>query len=72
MSGPLSREEFDDTRRSLASGSREVNRLLSGSICDALLGTDTSGTAVCDQRQAPCPRSGRLGRRCQTGHSFRI
>ncbi|WP_163571014.1 pyridoxal-phosphate dependent enzyme, partial [Klebsiella pneumoniae] len=25
-------EGFDDTRRSLASGSREVNRLLSGSI----------------------------------------
>ncbi|WP_298271574.1 threonine/serine dehydratase [uncultured Bradyrhizobium sp.] len=30
-------EGFDDTRRSLASGSREVNQSLSGSICDALL-----------------------------------
>jgi threonine dehydratase len=30
-------EAFDDTRRSLASGKREVNPALSGSICDALL-----------------------------------
>jgi threonine dehydratase len=28
---------FDDTRRSLASGQREKNPLLDGSICDALL-----------------------------------
>lgn len=30
-------EEFDDTRRSLESGRREVNERLSGSLCDALL-----------------------------------
>ena len=30
-------EDFDDTRRSLASGRREVNTRLSGSLCDALL-----------------------------------
>jgi threonine dehydratase len=30
-------DAFDDTRRSLASGKREVNPTLSGSICDALL-----------------------------------
>ncbi len=30
-------EDFDDTRRSLASGQREVNAALSGSLCDALL-----------------------------------
>jgi threonine dehydratase len=30
-------EAFDDTRRSLASGNREVNPALSGSLCDALL-----------------------------------
>jgi threonine dehydratase len=30
-------QAFDDTRRSLASGNREVNPALSGSICDALL-----------------------------------
>ncbi|QTL04028.1 threonine/serine dehydratase [Aquabacter sp. L1I39] len=30
-------EDFDDTRRSLASGMREVNAALSGSLCDALL-----------------------------------
>lgn len=30
-------EGFDDTRRSLASGKREVNERLSGSLCDALL-----------------------------------
>lgn len=30
-------EDFDDTRRSLASGRREVNERLSGSVCDALL-----------------------------------
>ncbi len=30
-------EDFDDTRRSLASGKREVNERLSGSLCDALL-----------------------------------
>lgn len=30
-------EDFDDTRRSLASGVREVNAALSGSLCDALL-----------------------------------
>lgn len=29
--------EFDDTRRSLIKGSRETNRAVSGSICDALL-----------------------------------
>ena len=30
-------KEFDDTRRSLESGRREVNEHLSGSLCDALL-----------------------------------
>lgn len=30
-------EDFDDTRRSLESGRREVNERLSGSLCDALL-----------------------------------
>ena len=30
-------DKFDDTRRSLASGKRETNPALSGSICDALL-----------------------------------
>jgi threonine dehydratase len=30
-------EGFDDTRRSFASGRREANARLSGSICDALL-----------------------------------
>jgi threonine dehydratase len=30
-------DAFDDTRRSLASGNREVNPALSGSLCDALL-----------------------------------
>ncbi|MAM11855.1 MAG: pyridoxal-5'-phosphate-dependent protein [Rhizobiaceae bacterium] len=30
-------KDFDDTRRSLATGKREVNRALGGSICDALL-----------------------------------
>jgi threonine dehydratase len=30
-------EAFDDTRRSFATGKREVNIVLSGSICDALL-----------------------------------
>jgi threonine dehydratase len=30
-------EGFDDTRRSLASGNRQVNPALSGSLCDALL-----------------------------------
>lgn len=30
-------DAFDDTRRSLASGRREVNPALSGSVCDALL-----------------------------------
>lgn len=30
-------KDFDDTRRSLASGNREVNPALSGSVCDALL-----------------------------------
>ena len=30
-------QDFDDTRRSLASGKREVNARFSGSICDALL-----------------------------------
>ncbi|NUB28133.1 threonine ammonia-lyase [Azospirillum brasilense] len=30
-------EAFDDTRRSLASGDREVNPTLTGSLCDALL-----------------------------------
>lgn len=30
-------EDFDDTRRSLASGQREGNAALSGSLCDALL-----------------------------------
>ena len=30
-------EDFDDTRRSLDSGKREINERLSGSVCDALL-----------------------------------
>jgi threonine dehydratase len=35
-------EGFDDTRRSFASGNREVNARLSGTICDALM-TQTPG-----------------------------